>query len=84
MQPLFAGSVAVAGLGSVLDRLAQAGLVQTRSAGMAKLMFAALAAPPPDGGAPQVKLPLTVQDGYIYTGPIRLAPLKPLDWSWLP
>jgi hypothetical protein len=84
MQPLFAGSVAVAGLGSVLDRLAQAGLVQSQSAGMAKLMFAALAAPPPEGGAPQVKLPLTVQDGYVYTGPIRLAPLRPLDWSWLP
>jgi hypothetical protein len=84
MQPLFAGSVAVAGLGEALDRLAEAGLVQAGSARMAKLMFATVAAPPSEGGAPQVKLPLTIQDGYVYTGPVRLAPLKPLDWSWLP
>ena len=84
LQPLFAGSFAVAGLGGMLDKLAAAGILQPGPAQMAKLMFAALAAPLPDGGPPQVKLPLTVQDGYLYTGPIKLAPLRPLDWSWLP
>jgi hypothetical protein len=84
LQPLFAGSFAVANPGQVLDKLVAGGLLAPGTAQTAKIMFAALAVPPPGGGMPQVKLPLTVQDGYLYSGPIRLAPLSPLDWSWLP
>ena len=84
LQPLLAGSFAVANPGQVLDKLTAAGLLAPATAETAKVMFAALAVTPPGGGMPQVKLPLTIQDGYLYTGPIKLAALRPLDWSWLP
>jgi hypothetical protein len=84
LQPLFAGSFAVANPGQVLDKLVAAGLLAPDAAQTAKIMFAALAVAPPEGGQPQVRLPLTIQDGYLYTGPIKLAALRPLDWSWLP
>src|SRR5215472_5737857 len=84
LQPLFAGSFAVANPGQVLDKLAFGGKETAATAETAKVMFAALAVTPPGGGMPQVKLPLTIQDGYLYTGPIKLAALRPLDWSWLP
>ena len=84
LQPLLAGSFAVANPGQVLDKLAAAGMLAPATAQTAKIMFAAIAVTPPGGGMPQVKLPLTIQDGYLYSGPIRLAALRPLDWSWLP
>jgi hypothetical protein len=84
LQPLFAGSFAVANPAHVLDKLVAGGLLAPGAAQTAKIMFAALAVTPPGGGMPQVKLPLTIQDGNLYTGPIRLAALRPLDWSWLP
>jgi hypothetical protein len=84
MQPLAAGTVRIAGLGETLDTLVAAGLLEPSPAKLAKLMFTALAKPPAAGGRPEVQLPLTIQDGYLYTGPIRLAALRSLDWSWLP
>ncbi|MEA2780682.1 MAG: hypothetical protein QOK29_2226 [Rhodospirillaceae bacterium] len=84
MQPLAAGTVRVAGLGETLDTLVAAGLLEPSPAKLAKFMFTALAKPTAAGGRPEVQLPLTIQDGYLYTGPIRLAALRPLDWSWLP
>src|SRR5262249_13350901 len=84
LQPQMVGSFAVANLGKVLDRLAAAGVLSTGAAASAQIMFAALAVAPPDGGLPQVKLPLTVQDGALFMGPLQLAQLRPVDWSWLP
>lgn len=84
LQPLFAGSFAVANPSQVLDKLVAAGMLPAGTAMAAKLMFGALAATPPGGGQPQVKLPLTIQNGYLSMGPIKLAALRPLDWSWLP
>ena len=84
LQPLFAGSFAIANIGSLLDKLVTAGILPVATAQGAKIMFAALATTPSEGGPPQVKLPLTIQDGTLYMGPIKLAALRPLDWSWLP
>jgi len=84
LQPLFAGSFAIANVGTLLDKLVTAGILPVATAQGAKIMFAALATTPPEGGPPQVKLPLTIQDGTLYMGPIKLAALRPLDWSWLP
>ena len=84
LQPLFAGSFAIANVGTLLDKLVTAGVLPVATAQGAKIMFAALASTPPEGGPPQVKLPLTIQDGTLYMGPIKLAALRPIDWRWLP
>jgi len=84
MQPEAAGTLHVAGLGEALDRLGAAGLIEPGPVQLVKLMFGALAKQAEGGGPPEVQLPLTIQDGRLYTGPIKLARLRPLDWSWLP
>jgi hypothetical protein len=84
MQPLFAGSFNVGNLGPTLERLAKDGMLSPATAEAAKLMFAALAVAPPGGGFAQVKIPLTIQEGFLYLGPIKVAALRALDWSRLP
>lgn len=84
MQPLAAGTLRVAGLPETLDLLSNAGLIAGGPATMAKLMFGAVAQTPAGGGRPEVKLPVTIQNSYVYIGPIKLAPLKPIDWSQVP
>jgi hypothetical protein len=81
LQPLTAGTMRVAGLPETLDMLAAAGTVPQGQATLAKLMFGAVAATPTGGGRPEVALPLTIQNGYVYVGPIKLAPLQPIDWN---
>ncbi len=84
LQPIAAGTLKVAGLNETLDAFVAAGMLQEGPARLAQFMFAALAKTPPEGGKPQVTLPLTLQDGYLYMGPIKLAPVPPIDWRWLP
>jgi hypothetical protein len=84
MQPLAAGSIRIAGLTETLNVLTAAGLVQPGPAKLAQIMFGALAQVPAEGGRPQVKLPLSIQDGFVYMGPVKLAQIQPIDWSGLP
>ncbi len=84
MQPLVAGIVKVAGLPETLDMLVAAGMIPQGQANLAKMMFGAMAATPAGGGRPQVSLPLTIQDDFVYMGPIKLAPLQPIDWTQIP
>lgn len=84
MQPLAAGTVKIAGLPELLDMLAASGTVPQNQANLAKMMFGAMAATPAGGGRPQVSLPLTIQNDFVYMGPIKLAPLQPIDWSQVP
>lgn len=81
LQPVAAGTVYVAGLKETLDAFVAAGMLQEGPAKLARFMFSALAQ---GGRKPHVKLPLTLQDGFLYMGPIKLAPVPPVDWSWLP
>ncbi len=84
MQPLAAGTVRISGLAESLDALVAAGMLQASPAKLAQFMFGALARVPAEGGRPQVQLPLSIQNGSLYMGPIKLAPLRPIDWSGLP
>ncbi len=83
MQPLAAGSYRMAGLTETLAAFAAAGLVQPGPAKLAQLMFGALARPPAGGGRPEVTLPLSIQNGFVNMGPIKLLQLAPIDWSGL-
>ena len=84
LQALAAGSLTVAGFAETLDAFVAAGMVPAGSAKLAKFMFSALAKPPPGGGRPQVQVPLALQDGVLSMGPVKLAKVRPIDWSWLP
>ena len=84
MQPLAAGTVRIAGLTETLDALTASGMLQSEPAKLAQVMFGALARPPAEGGRPEVRLPLSIQNGFVYMGPIKLARVQPIDWSGLP
>jgi hypothetical protein len=81
MQPLFAGTATVRGYSEAIDALAQAGLMPPNQATGAKIALAALAKPAEDGGPPAVHLPLTIQDGFLYVGPLKLARMPRIIWQ---
>lgn len=81
MRPLAAAAVTLRGLGETLDRLVEAGFVPPREASLAQAVVVALARPPEGGGPPEVKVPITLQDGYLFLGPVRLVKLPPIDWE---
>lgn len=81
MRPLAAATVTLRGLAETLDRLVAAGLVRQQDAGLAQVMVAALARPPEGGGPPEVTGPITVQDGYLFLGPVQLVKLPPIEWE---
>src|SRR5579871_341710 len=84
LQPIAAGTLKASGLNETLDAFVAAGMLQEGPARLAQFMFAALAKAPPEGGKPQVQVPLTLQDGFLYMGPIKLTQVRPIDWNWLP
>lgn len=78
MRPLGAGVVRVAGSDSLLDALAAEGSLDKTAAAAAKIALALVARRPPDGGAPVVEAPVTVQDGVVTLGPVPVARVGPL------
>jgi hypothetical protein len=84
LQPELAGSFIIGNLDQLLAQLAAAGVLSPTSVTSLKMMLVALAGTPSDGARREVKLPLTIQDSTLYMGPLQLARLRPIDWSWLP
>lgn len=78
MRPLGAATVALRGLSATLGRLVEAGVVPPREGGLAQALVAALARPPEGGGPPEVRVAVTLQDGYLFLGPVRLLALRPV------
>lgn len=74
LQPLGALTVRAYGVAETVDLLAGEGLLDARSAKTAKIMVQGLAKPD-DTGKPRVDLSLSVQQGHLWLGPIKLAKL---------
>jgi len=79
MQPLAAFSARVRGTGPLLDRLAESHQIQPGAALVAKTLMALMAKPDAQGRA-AVPLPVTVQDGQLWLGPVRVAAVPAIDW----
>ena len=77
LQPLIATSAHVRGFGEVVVRLVQAGLVEPGMASAAQLMLGILARPDPLG-RPTLTIPVTLQDGILTAGQIRVMRVPPL------
>ncbi|MDO8605999.1 MAG: DUF2125 domain-containing protein [Phaeospirillum sp.] len=82
-QPLLATHAHVRGWGEFVVRLVQAGLVEQGMASAAQVMLAILARPDSQG-RPTLSLPLTVQDGILSAGQVRVMqvprlPISPLQ-----
>lgn len=80
MQPLVAMSASVRGFAEAVDAMVRAGAMRAKDAIPAKLILGLLAKSPPEGGAPAIEVPLTVQDGRFYMGPAALGRVPEIPW----
>ncbi len=78
MRPIGAASVRLAGYDAAIDRLVEAGALTPRHGLTYKSALAAFAQASPDGEA-VAQVPLTLQDAFIYVGPIALAGLPAIE-----
>ena len=80
MRPIGAFTLRVKGFEEALDRLAGAGVIKPHPAALAKTVMKALARKQGMPGAEELKVPLSLQDGRLYVGPVALAKLPPIRW----
>lgn len=81
LQPVGAMTAQITGYNETADALLAAGLVKPGQVLVAKAVLGALARPPEGGGQPQIDMPLALQEGWLFVGPIRLIPLPPVRWE---
>ena len=79
MQPLGAFSARLVGVDAILDALIASGQIPQANASIARLGLSMMAQRGADG-TPQLKTPVTVQDGAVYMGPAKLAKLARVEW----
>ncbi len=80
MQPMGAFTFLVRGFLGALDRLREAGVIEKRSARLAKTVLGALARNRSgDGG--ELKVPLSIQERWLYVGPVALGRIPVLRWD---
>jgi hypothetical protein len=80
LQPSGAATTSLVGYDASLDALASSSALAARAVVAVKGVLAILARPPQDGGAPQVDLPVTLQDRTLTVGPFPLLRLP--EWMW--
>jgi hypothetical protein len=81
LQPIGALSAIVRGFPETVDALVAGGMVQRADGETAKTVLGLLAKSPKGGGPPELTVPLTVQNGWIYVGPVALARVPELRWN---
>ena len=81
LQPLWAGSCSIRGLGEAIDALTGQGLVRAKDGALAKLVLGLLSRPAADGVA-ELTAPVSVEDRMLHIGPAALFKLPELTWPW--
>lgn len=79
-QPLVALSTRIRGFDALMDRLAQNGMVEPASGRTLKTILG-LMSKPDTRGRPAIAAPVSLQDGQLYLGPARLAPVPAIPWA---
>lgn len=82
MQPEGALTARVRGFFEAVDSLAAQGVVRRRDASMARIVLGVLARQPADGGAAELRVPVTLQEQMLYVGPMPLLALPTLRWGY--
>ncbi len=80
MQPMGAATARVVGPAQTLDALAAGHVIGNGTAASAKAVLGLMSRIPEGGGAPEVEVPLTLQDRALAVGRIPLARVPPLIW----
>ena len=80
MQPVGAFTFMVRGFLVALDRLLEAGVIKRHPAQLAKTVLGALARNDGRDGS-ELKVPLSIQERWIYAGPVALGRMPVLRWD---
>lgn len=78
LQPLVAGTAIVRGYDETVDAMVGGGLMSQGQGATAKIALAAMAEA--DEGGKKVRLPITIQDGFLFLGPLKIAAVPRIDW----
>jgi len=79
LQPLGALTIRAQGLADTIDLLARDGLIDAQAAKTGGIMAKGLAKPDAEGN-PTVSVSLSLQQGYLWLGPIKLTRLPTAAW----
>jgi hypothetical protein len=80
LQPVGAGSATLAGYTATADELAAHGVMTQGAAIAAKALLSLMAQAPPDGGASEVTVPLSLQRRTLSMRHVPLVRVPALDW----
>ncbi|ONG50249.1 hypothetical protein BKE38_18770 [Pseudoroseomonas deserti] len=81
LQPVGAGTLRLANAPRLLDALVQAGMVPQRSAGMARAILPLMQRPDPNGGAPQLEVPVSLENRAISVARLNLGRIPAIEWK---
>ena len=79
-QPIGAFSLRVRGGKQAVDRLEGAGLIKPRAAALTKAVLDTLAKSQGSGDGTEFKVPLSIQDGKVFIGPLAVARVPVVHW----
>ncbi len=80
LQPLAAFTATMSGFAETIDLLVAQGALDANDAAAAKTLLSLLAKTPLTGGAPEIAVPLTIQNQRLSVGPVPLFTLRPIVW----
>lgn len=75
LQPLVAAKCEIYNVGPTFDALMAAGLIDPEHGGLGKQLLLGMA-----GEDGRLDVPLTLQDGFVFVGPFKLAAVPPVAW----
>lgn len=80
MQPIIATQATLRGHNETLDALVGAGILAPGESLMARMAFRLLERSGGPGKPDEIRIALTVQEGWLYVGPVRLLRLPQIRW----
>jgi len=78
LRPIAAVQTRIAGFTETLDALAAHGFIAQEAARLGGLALRLLARRPQNGGRPELAVPISVQEGDFYLGPVKLGSVPPV------
>ncbi|WP_049974677.1 DUF2125 domain-containing protein [Azospirillum sp. B4] len=80
LQPQGSGSAELTGLDSLVDALKDGGTLHANQAALVRAGLALLSKPSANGGAPSLKLPISMQDHKLQVGPLVVGHYPDIVW----
>jgi hypothetical protein len=81
LQPVGAFTAQIAGLDRLVNLLEKTGRMRAQQAAIARIALAVLTRAPANGGSPQARVPVSIQNRQLSIGPIPLLRLPVINWN---